>query len=132
MKVQLLVELLVAMKLKVILVLIIFAFHRQCASRFIMNSHGIRTVVSDIVRSLARNKHVVTVFTSNEMSEAILFASASNVPHITSRTPDEHFKFKLKTSAIISMDSIASLESFNNYVGLDLKFSLQQVVVVLI
>lgn len=82
----------------------------------------------DISKEIAKKNHLVSVVAdsaSQNKVNSVPFASTAHIPHVVARFKHDQ-KFKLNSSAIVFLDSVASLEVFNNRTILPATFSMQQ------
>lgn len=66
--------------------------------------------------------NVISVVLGTEFNDYFLLYSFVNIPHIAARFNYESKKFQINSSAIVTLDSIKSLELFNKRTVLPLKF----------
>lgn len=69
---------------------------------------------------------IVSTEKQKDKSDSKLFFLVSDIPRVVTRFKNETPKFELSSSAIMFLDSVASLEVFNNRTILSLTFSMSQ------
>lgn len=83
----------------------------------------------NISKALGQKNRLVTVVVDNSSrnkTSMASFTSLAEIPHIVASFDPECKNFSLKSSAIVSLNTMASFEAFNKRTRLPSTFSMQQ------
>lgn len=97
------------------------------------NSDVLQMAFVNISKVLARQNNLLTVLVHAALkgnTSSGTFAYLPGIPHIVARFENESGKFNLNSNAIVFMDSVASLKTFNNRKLLPLTYSMEQQVII--
>lgn len=99
------------------------------AEVFLLESEvdGLQKAIVNISEVLAQRNYLVSVVVgdaSKEKTNSASVAFLADIPHVLTRIYDDDDKpFQLKSSAIVLLDAVGSVEKFNNRAILPLDFS---------
>lgn len=114
------------MKVNIILAVFVVFGEAQNFSQDKKKNSGLQKAFSDIAEFLTERRKIFTIFnfkTSSESSDAAPFAATATIPHIVVKIPHKFNEFELQTSALLSIDSVASLPIFMKFAFLSPVFS---------
>lgn len=120
-------------EMKFILVLIEFMI--ICKVRALtreFGSDGLFKAFANISEVLAKQNHLITVVVDSASSDAldfVFFKATAGFPHVVSMFRKERW-FRLKSSAIVLLASIKTLDMFNNSTILPSTFSMRQQLII--
>lgn len=115
------------MKFNIFLVAFVVLGPVQGFSRKTKTKNDWQKALFDVVQSLARENWMVTTF-QDKVSNETLKLSAT-IPHIVSKFPNIFPRYEMKSSAIVSIKSIAALIDFRSRLSLHLNFPMTNQVI---
>lgn len=83
----------------------------------------------NILETLARRNHVVSLVSvggPEDQGDSTSLISFADTPHVVARLDNESKRFRLNSSAIVLLDSVTSLATFNKHALLPSTFSMSQ------
>lgn len=105
---------------------ILVAFVCLCGVNSLSRKSTLHNAFFGIMEDLSKRNHLLTLVLGGGISddEAALTASA-DVPHITATwIENKTTKFQVNYSAIVLLDSLASIKAFNRHANYSLEFSI--------
>lgn len=120
------------MNLKFYFAVFVIAFEEMFSSHGLTNrvNRGLQKVFSDIAQNLMERQKMLTVFYFKALGESLesaSFESIASIPHLVAditQSQEKEEKFELETSAIVSLESVQSLNSFNERISFAPTFSM--------
>lgn len=111
--------------------LVIFVFAKSFPRDFKYNA--LKKAYVNISLSLPKQNYLLSLVIGSNSSEKInsaIIASTTTTPHVVAKFDSKMEKFSLNSSAIVSLDSIESLEKFNQRTILPVTFSMKQQLII--
>lgn len=93
---------------------------------------SMQTAFINISEALKQQNHVEIVVDSvfGKKTDFAPFASFAGIPHIVAKFDSKMREFQINSSAIVSLNSIESLESFNSRTSLHVTLSMSQQLII--
>lgn len=91
-----------------------------------LKHNALKMAFKNIAESLANQNHWLTAVVDSDLSKEVysdIIASIVAVPHVVARFNSKLEKFLLNSSAVVSLESVESLEDFNQHTILPSTFS---------
>lgn len=97
------------------------------------NSDVLKRAFVNVSKALALQNNLLTVLVHAALkgnTSSGSFAYLPGIPHVVARFENESGMFNLNSNAIVFMDSVASLKTFNNRKLLPFTYSMEQQVII--